>query len=104
MVPMMLRGGVRKSVTGQGVGRMSTDRLQRRVDEDLGALATFLGDRDWFFTDRPTTTDAMVYAFTANVLAQPWSAMLQVGLQAHSNLVDHAERMGSLLYPDATRD
>lgn len=98
LAPMMLRGGVRRAISGQGLGRMSPERRTCRVREDLDALAATLGDRDWFFGDRPTTLDATVYAFVANILAQPMETMLRTEARQRTALVDHASRMGDLLY------
>lgn len=102
LVPMMIRGGVAKSVKGQGIGRMSTERVSRRIAEDLDALCAVLGDNEWFFGDRPTSTDVVAYAFLGNVLAQPEDSELRSAVAGRQTLVDHVERMGALLYTDAT--
>lgn len=98
LAPLMLRGGVKKSVRGQGIGRMTSARQHVRLNEDLDALSTLLGDRDWFFGDRPTTTDAIAYAFIGNVDAQPEPSVLRDAVRARANLTGHAQRLGALLF------
>ncbi len=54
---------------------------------DLAAVAALLGDRAFFFADRPTTTDAIAYGFLANLLLVPVETELKRIGQGFPNLV-----------------
>jgi glutathione S-transferase len=48
---------------------------------DLAAISRLLGERAFFFADRPSATDAIAYGFVANLLLVPVETELEgIGL------------------------
>lgn len=90
LVPAMLRRSVRKSLHGQGFGRMTTDAIFERARRDLGALAELVGD-DTAVLDQRSSLDATAYAFLVAALRPPWNGPLQRAVAAHPNLVAYCE-------------
>jgi glutathione S-transferase len=92
LVPGFARRMVRGYLHGQGIGRHDPARIRAMGVVDIDAVATVLGDREWFF-GRPTTTDAIAFGFFANLLAAPIEGPMKEAVRARPNLVAHTERM-----------
>ena len=76
-----------KNTWAQGVGRHSKDEILAFAKEDLNALSVILGNQSFFMGDKPTSIDATIYGFLAQLIYVPWLGPLL------TNLVDYAERM-----------
>jgi glutathione S-transferase len=100
-VPSLLRGVVsgsaRKHTTGrvvtQGLGRQPRAEVVGTCVKLLDALAEQLGDRAYFCGDRPTTYDATVYSFAAQILCPAFDNELRKHAAAKKNLVAYEERL-----------
>lgn len=68
---LVLQRRVKRTLHLQGLGRHGRDDLYDMGRADLEAVALFLGDKPFFFGDRPTTIDAVAYGFLANLLFVP---------------------------------
>jgi HPt (histidine-containing phosphotransfer) domain-containing protein/glutathione S-transferase len=85
---------------GQGMGRHSQEEVYRLGTEDVAAVSDFLGNKSFFMGERPTTVDATVYAYLANILEVPLpSSVKDFGL-SRENLVRYLQRMRSRFFPD----
>lgn len=59
---------IKKNLYGHGISRHSLQEIQHIVRGDMRALSDLLGDKPFFFGDEPSTIDACVFSFTANVI------------------------------------
>ena len=91
---------VRKQLHGHGMGRHSREAMYKMAIADVGALAHWLGQREWGFGDAPTTFDAGLAAYVGEIVAQPWANPLVVETRKHRNLVNHFERVMTRYYPE----
>ena len=84
---------IARDARGQGLLLHGRDEIYRRSGQDIDALAGCLGDRTFFFGDAPSSHDASIYAFVANL----WEATLDTPLKPlvgrHPNLVAYCARM-----------
>ena len=96
----MARRVVGKQLHGHGLGRHDPDTLWKMAIADIGALAHWLGQRDWGFGDQPTIFDACLAAHVGGLVAQPWENPLAHETRKHRNLVNHFERMMTRYYPE----
>ena len=92
VVVPVIRRQLMAAVRGQGIARLSADYRNKKGIADIGAIAATLGDRE-FFLGRPTTTDAIAYAFLANCLWTPVRSPTSDSVREHQNLVSFCERM-----------
>ncbi|KAK5131054.1 hypothetical protein LTR08_001339 [Meristemomyces frigidus] len=78
------------------------DDIMRDAESALEALATLLGEDDWFFGQgKPGLFDASVFAYTQLVLDEgmQWSEnKLGELVRSHGSLVQHRERVGGLYF------
>jgi glutathione S-transferase len=88
-----IRGGVRKQLFEQGTGRHPRDVIYANGCADLDTLAIILADRQFLHGDQPTSYDAILFGFLANVAAFPASSPLMARLKSKANLSGFLDRM-----------
>lgn len=73
----------------QGIGRYQPDEAMARGLADLGVLADLVPARGYLHGDAPTTIDAAIYGFVANIFFYDIDTPLRRFVAAHDNLVRH---------------
>jgi glutathione S-transferase len=91
---------LRNAMHAHGIGRHTDHEIAARATQDLVAVATLLGEKPFMFGERPTSIDACVYAFVANVTDVDMDTALQRAALAHPALGEHAKRMRARCYPE----
>ena len=81
----------------QGIGRYTPEQVYARGLADLEVLASMLGPDGCLFGPGPSSVDAGVYGFLANIHFYPIDTPLKQYLAAHPNLVGHTERLHALV-------
>jgi glutathione S-transferase len=94
-LPGLIRGKVRSSLVGQGVGRHSKEEIYAHGRHDVEAVATLLGDRPYFLDDRLRTVDVVAYAFFANLLYREVPSPLTEAVSSRPALVSFVERVAA---------
>jgi glutathione S-transferase len=97
----MIRKQIKGQLFAQGTGRHGQDDIYRAGADDLDALSTLLGDKTFFFGDKPRTIDATLYAFLGVVLDSPPDNPLKASLREKKNLVGYCDRMKAKYYGSA---
>jgi glutathione S-transferase len=77
----------------QGIGRFAPAGAYARGLADLRVLADLLPPENFLHGTRPTSVDAAIYGFLANIYYYPIDTPLRQFVAAHRNLVAHCERM-----------
>jgi glutathione S-transferase len=75
----------------QGIGRYPPDAAMARGLADLGVLARLVPASGYMHGERPTTIDAAIYGFIANIYFYDIDTPLKQFVLAHGNLVRHCE-------------
>lgn len=96
IVPSGARKSVRAALHAQGVERHSPEEIYDLGARDLSALSILLGEKDFFFGDKPTLADVSVFACLVNIIGPDLASPLKEAALGHDNLVRHTERMGEL--------
>ena len=73
----------------QGIGRFAPPAAYARGLADLEVLADLVPAQDYVFGHRPTSIDAAIYGFIANIHFYPIETPLKQFVTAHGNLVRH---------------
>ncbi|MEI5617272.1 glutathione S-transferase C-terminal domain-containing protein, partial [Streptomyces brasiliscabiei] len=68
VVASLIRRRIRAALHGQGYGRHTAAQIYGLGVADLAAIATLIADRPFAVADRPSTVDAVLYAFLATIL------------------------------------
>ena len=96
IVPRMARKSVRATLAAHGIGRHTVEELYALGAQDLAAMAAMLGDKPFFFGDKPTLADVSAYATLVNIVGPDLDSPLKEAALRHPNLIRHTERMGEL--------
>lgn len=99
-VALIYRYSIKKQIYNQGTGRLSEKEIFSLATEDVTALAIFLGDKDYFMGDKPTTIDATIYGFLINIIACPIESPLKEVTLEQPQLVDYCKRMQMRYFPE----
>lgn len=91
---------MRTQIQGHGMGRHSPQEIYRIGQRDLAAIADFLADKPFFMGETPTTVDATVDAYVANILFAPIESPLKEYGLTRRNLVAYCKRMRARFYPE----
>jgi glutathione S-transferase len=81
----------------QGIGRYESEAAYARGLADLGVLARLLPALGFVFGTTPTSLDAAVYGFVANIYFFEIDTPLRQFITAHSNLVAHCRAIHAMV-------
>jgi glutathione S-transferase len=98
LVGVLVRRTIAKSLHFQGMGRHTPEELSGLACDDLTALSTVLGGKQYFFGEKPSALDATAYGFLAQVLWAPGSRRLREHMQQTRNLPAYCERIKATFY------
>ncbi|MFJ1260016.1 glutathione S-transferase C-terminal domain-containing protein [Cupriavidus sp. CuC1] len=73
----------------QGIGRFEPGEVYPRGIADLAVVANLIGDQDFLFGAAPTSIDAAVYGFVANIYFYEIDTPLKQFVLSKANLVRH---------------
>jgi glutathione S-transferase len=81
----------------QGIGRFAPAAAYARGLADLQVLADLIPPHDYMFGPKPTSVDASIYGFIANIYFYPIETPLKKFVTSHSNLVRHCTAIHRLV-------
>ena len=81
----------------QGIGRYEPDAAYARGVADLQVLANLLPARGFLFGAKPSSIDAAIYGFTANIYSYEIDTLLKEFLTSQPNLVLHCQSVHAAL-------
>jgi glutathione S-transferase len=96
ILPRSIRKARMQSLHAQGTGRHARDEIYALGAADLKAIGDILGDKPFFFGDRPTLADVTAFAFLVSIIGPDFDSPLKESALSHANLVSHTERMGEI--------
>jgi glutathione S-transferase len=73
----------------QGIGRFDPDAAMARGLADLGAIAELIPERGFVHGEKPSSIDAAIYGFIANIYFYDIDTPLKRFVVAHDNIVRH---------------
>ncbi|CAH1789664.1 unnamed protein product [Owenia fusiformis] len=97
-----MSSGYDHGAKAQGIGRKPTSEIYRLGMEDLKALSEYLGDKKYMFGDKPSKIDCTMFGVLSQLVyvpipSYPHKIMIENECR---NLIEHADRMKALLWPD----
>jgi len=99
----LIRRNVAKSVHTQGTGRHTAEDIYTMARADWDAIATLLGDGPYFFGEKASSIDAVLYGFEEAALAHPGALAPKLHLERTPSLLAHRDRMRVFFPPDRFR-
>jgi glutathione S-transferase len=83
-----------------GRGRHTYEDAEHIGVCEVEAVSRLLADKDYLFGDTPTSTDAAVYGFFANLVYVPFASGVKKYAMSLPNIADYMERVSSRYYPE----
>ncbi|VAV95543.1 hypothetical protein MNBD_ALPHA02-395 [hydrothermal vent metagenome] len=100
-VPGMVRKNVLKGMKGHGIGRHSEAEIIEIGTWDLKALSDALGDKEYFFGDRPCSMDAAAFGILSQmILSDTFTTPIFDAARKHDNLVGFTNRVYDKYFAD----
>ncbi len=99
IVPTIARKGIKKQLYMQGLGRHSEQELLDIARQDISALSDYLGTKDFFLINKPTSLDICAFAFLAEMIVPDMQCGLNDIARSFDNLVSFVHRMKARFYP-----
>ena len=96
----LVRGKVRKALQAQGAGRYTDVEATRLGLRDLETLVALLGDKSYFFGEKPCGADATFFAFISTGLAPIWESPLRDAAEKAPTIVAYRDRILEAYFPD----
>ena len=82
----------------QGIGRFDPDAAMGRGLADLEALAALIPSQGYVHGDKPTSIDAAIYGFIANIYFYDIDTPLKKFVTAHENIVRHCRAIHEAVF------
>lgn len=98
LVKRMAQKSFHNQMYNHGMGRHSRDEIYAMGNKDITAITTLLGDKQFFFGDKPSSIDAVLYGFLANILFTPIESPLKKHAETFPNLKKYCEQIRKLYY------
>jgi glutathione S-transferase len=93
----LVRRGIRRALHAQGFGRHAPREIYALGAADLLALATIIAPQRFAVANHPTSCDATLFGFLANILLAPAETELTREARRHPALTSYVERMRDAL-------
>jgi glutathione S-transferase len=84
----------------QGIGRFEPRDAYARGIADLAAIASLIPEKGFLFGERPTSADAAIYGFIANIYFYPIETPLRRYVVEHPHLSRHCKDIHALVNGD----
>ena len=94
------RNKINKQIYGHGIGRHKTEEIFKSGMLDIDAISDFLGEKNYFFGEKPTTLDTSAFGILINTLGCPIESPLKDHGLSKNNLINFVARIRSQYFSD----
>ncbi len=99
-VPSLVRKQTIAAARGHGLGRHAPEKIYARIEQDLKAVADYLGDKPYLMGAEPTTVDATVYGFICNFHRAAMTTPITDFVARNPTLLAYSDRMTQRYFPN----
>ncbi|MCE4060744.1 glutathione S-transferase family protein [Pandoraea sputorum] len=96
----VIRRKIRNTLHGQGTGRYKPEEASRILARGSQAAAQMLGDKPYFFGDKPCGADATAFAFISGAMSPAFRMPLRNEIEHYPNLTAYVARMRGEFFPE----
>jgi glutathione S-transferase len=100
LIARMVRSNMRRILKFQGLLRHADDEIMELALQDWGAVLRIMSDGPFFFGDKPTGTDAVVFAALASTILTPTESPIGDYLRSQQPCVAYTEGMRARFFPE----
>ncbi len=99
-VPNLVRKQTVAAAKAHGLGRHAPEKIYARIEQDLKAVADYLGDKPYLMGAEPTTVDATAYGFICNFHRANLKTPITDMIARMPTLVAYSDRMTQRYFPN----
>ena len=99
-----IKSNLTRQAKAQGLGRHTKEEVYKIAELQVVALAKFLSEKEFFFSEKLTCFDATTYAFLSTIIKQPIESKLKQDVLKHKNLCDYVRRLDTIMEAPCTKD
>lgn len=97
-VPALIRKSVKKNLNGQGIGRHSKQEVLIIAEQSFSALSVMLGDKPYFFGDKPCSFDAVAFSALSGFISVDFDNDFNNLARKYENLVRYCQNIQKTFY------
>ena len=87
MLGKTIQGKIKKTCYDQGISRYHIDVVYRKGTEIINSILTYLGNKNYFFGDKISEIDVVIYAFLSGIYSVPFLWKNKEGCLPKKNIV-----------------
>lgn len=99
VLSLLVHRKIQRALYQQGIGRHNTAEIYQLGLDDLHALSCLLKPTAFVLGKEPTSIDACVYSFLANILEAPIPSPLQAYVKSQVLFIEYCQQMKQRFYP-----
>jgi len=99
IVPFVAHRSTKKNINGHGMGHHSNQQIIEIARKSLHSLSVLLGDKNYFFGDKPSSLDVATFAFVSGFVQSTLENEMSTMANEFDNLVDFCARIRAQYYP-----
>jgi len=100
IVAKLARSSTRKQIMGHGIGKHTDAEMLDIAGKSLKSLSTLLGDKPFFFGDKPSTLDVTAFAMIGALTLSTLETEMNQKAREFENLASFAQRIAKTYYPE----
>jgi glutathione S-transferase len=100
ILPRFIRKGVVKKLNEQGFGRHSKNEILALMQENFAALSELLGNKEYFFGEKISTFDVVVYSHLSQFTLVNYDSDYNDKAKLYDNLMVYCQRIHQQFYTD----
>ena len=97
-----VRRDYKRRLYGQGLSRHGRDEIYAIYNKDIESVSALLGDNEFFFGDKVSSIDAVIYGFLGNAFYAPLETPPKATIAKHPNLVAYLNRIREIVQAPPT--
>ena len=97
-----VRRDYKRRLYGQGLSRHGRDEIYAICSKDIESVSALLGDNEFFFGDKVSSIDAVIYGFLGNAFYAPLETPPKATIAKHPNLVAYLNRIREIVQAPPT--
>lgn len=102
IVPFVARRGTIAQLTNHGIGKHTDTEIREIANTSLQSLSVLLGDKPYFFGDKPCSLDVTTFAMTSSLILSTLDNEMNQMARSHINLESYCKRIMQSYYSSSS--
>jgi len=100
VISKKVKDNMKKAIYGHGLGRHTKEEIYKLAEQDIKSIVDYLGKKEYFLGERPSSIDCVVYSFISNTINVPLDTPIKKYALKFNSLEKYCERMKKNYFPE----